>query len=68
MLDSAFPSEHAAGNEDGAWLVGFPLVAFLVLVVVVQTALMPITSASMATGVCQQTGASEAAFRALMLH
>ena len=68
MLDSALPSEHAAGNEDGAWLVGFPIVAFLVLVVVVQTALMPVTRASMATGACQQTGASEAAFRALMFH
>lgn len=68
MLHSALPSEQAVGNDDGAWLVGFPIVAFLVLVVVVQTALMPITSASMATGVCQQTGASEAAFRALMLH
>ena len=68
MLDSALPSEHAAGIEDSAWLVGFPIVAFLVLVVVVQTALMPVTRASMATGACQQTGASEAAFRALMLH
>lgn len=68
MLDSALPSNHAAGNEDGAWLVGFPIVAFLALVVVAQTALMPITKASMATGVCQQTDASGAAFRALMLH
>ena len=68
MLDSALPSEHAPGNEDSAWLVGFPIVALLVLVVVVQTALMPIARASMATGVCQQAGASEAAFRALMLH
>lgn len=68
MLDSALPSEQAVENQDGAWLVGFPIVAFLVLVVVVQTALMPITRASMATGICQQTGAAEAAFRALMLH
>lgn len=68
MLYSALTSERAAGNEDGAWLFGFPIIAFLVLVVVVQTALMPITSASIATGVCQQTVASEAAFRALLLH
>ena len=68
MADSAILSEHTTGSEDSAWLVGFPIAALLIVLVVLQTILLPIARESMATGVCHQAGASEAAFRALMLH
>lgn len=68
MLESAIPGERATRGENDVWLVGFPIVALLVLLVVAQTVLVPFAGNSMATGVCQQAGAAEAAFRALMLH
>lgn len=68
MFDSAIRSERATAREDEAWLLGFPIVALLVLLIVAQTVLMPFAGTSMATGVCQQVSAPEAVYRALMLH
>jgi hypothetical protein len=68
MPASALRSERATGSKDEAWLVGFPIVALLVLMVVVQSALAMVGTDPLASGVCRQTGASDAAFMALMLH
>lgn len=68
MLDVAIRDERTAGRENGAWLVGFPIVALLVLMIVVQSTLALVASDPSATGVCRQTGSIEARFMAMMLH
>lgn len=68
MLSSVIRSEREVRNGNEAWLVGFPIVAVLVLAIVVQSTLALFGKDSLTTGVCRQTGASEARFMAMMLH
>jgi hypothetical protein len=68
MLDSAVRRDPTEGYENEAWLFGFPIVALLIVLVVAQSALLPLGVDSSATGVCRQAGDLDAMFRALLLH
>lgn len=68
MLDAALRTERSPGRENEAWLVGFPIVALIVAMMIVQLALALLAADPSTTGVCRSTGGPESRFMAMMLH